>query len=128
MEGRCNGFAKKYCEMYIDREFDEYPYFCEFYDMVIDDAQMLYDQTESKVIVHSTECDIQESGHGKSGDYIKSDHTVYLPYVDEEQVYKIKNGLLFEGYMGGFTINGKVVGVFPSQLCGIKVYIQDTTA
>jgi hypothetical protein len=32
---------------------------------------------------------------------------------------------LFEGDMYGAKVNGKVVGVFPSQLGGIKVYVQD---
>jgi hypothetical protein len=35
-------------------------------------------------------------------------------------------GCLFEAEINGLLVNGKVVGVFPSQLGGITAYIQDT--
>ena len=35
-------------------------------------------------------------------------------------------GYLFEANMHGLIVNGKVVGVFISQLGGITVYVQDT--
>jgi hypothetical protein len=42
-----------------------------------------------------------------------------------EDLGEIKNGVLFEGDMYGAKVNGKVVGVFTSQLGGVKIYVQD---
>ena len=41
-------------------------------------------------------------------------------------IEKDKLGDLFEADMHGLIVNGKVVGVFPSQLGGVTVYVQDT--
>lgn len=111
--------------MYIDRDFDEYPYYGEFYEMRIDETKPLDEQVEEKVIVLQTSCDIQESSHSDSGNFISADYSVYIPF-DEEDNISLKNGMSFNGDMYGFKVNGKIVGVFPSQLNGIKVYIQDT--
>jgi hypothetical protein len=77
---------------------------------------------EENFIILETECDIQEASH-TDGELLTADYTVYFPM--REDLGEIKNGVLFEGDMYGAKVNGKVVGVFPSQLGGVKVYVQD---
>jgi hypothetical protein len=51
---------------------------------------------------------------------------VYFPLDKENDEVVVRLGDLFEANMYGLIVNGKVVGVFPSQLGGVTVYIQDT--
>lgn len=125
MTGLYNGYnATSRSPMYIDREFEDYPYNGVFYVMGVDESKPLDEQKDEKIIILETRCDIQESSHSRTKDFIKADYAIYIPF-DKKSIIYLKNGILFDGDMHGLRVNGKVVGIFPSQLNGIKVYVQD---
>lgn len=104
------------------KNIKEYPFRGEFYHIGIDEDKPPLEQVEEKITILSTACDIQESSH-TDGELLTADYTVYFPLSGD--LTEIKNGVSFEGDMYGSKVNGKVVGVFPSQLGGVKVYVQD---
>lgn len=112
---------------YIDHnKLEDYPYWGTFFKKEIDESLPLDQQTEQKVIIYETKCDITESSHSWSRNFIWAKYAVYFPYDKEPDSIKVKMGDLFEADVHGLYVNGKVVGVFPSQLGGITCYIQDT--
>lgn len=112
---------------YIERNLlTDYPYHGVFFKTEIDESLPLNKQEEKKVIIYETECDITESSHSWSNNFIWAKYAVYFPYDKTEDSIKVKLGDLFEADVHGLYVNGKVVGVFPSQLGGITCYIQDT--
>ena len=113
--------------MYIEHDrLQNYPYFGQFYRIGIDDSLPLDEQIEERIIVFETECDITESSHSWSRNFIWAKYAVYFPFDKSEDDIDVRLGDLFEANIHGLVVNGKVVGVFPSQLGGVTVYVQDT--
>lgn len=113
--------------MYIDRnESSDYPYFGQFYRIDIDERKPLDEQVEEKVVVYETICDITESSHSWSRNFIWAKYAIHFPWDKSIDEIQVKMGDLFEANINGMVANGKVVGVFPSQLGGITCYVQDT--
>lgn len=114
--------------MYIERNrVQQYPFIGTFYTSIVDENAPLDQQVETKKVVLTTECDITESSHTWGQDAMWAKYAVYFPY-NEEAPLEVKLGTLFEANMYGLKIDGKVIGVFPSQLGGVAVYIQDMDA
>lgn len=112
---------------YIERNvLTDFPYHGVFFKKEIDESLPLNQQKEEKVIIYETECDITESSHSWSRNFIWAKYAVYFPYDKKNDEIVVKMGDLFESQINGLEVNGKVVGVFPSQLGGVTVYIQDT--
>ena len=112
---------------YIERNIvSDFPYWGTFFTAKIDESLPLNQQKEEKVIIYETECDITESSHSWSRNFIWAKYAVYFPFNKDVDTISIKMGDLFEADVHGLYVNGKVVGVFPSQLGGITAYIQDT--
>lgn len=105
----------------IRSRFKEYPYNGAFYRIGVDESKPPLEQVDEKIILFETVCDIQEVSHS-DGAIIKADYAVYFPLDGE---LGLKNGYFFEGTMQGIVVNGKVSGIFPSQLGGVKVYVED---
>lgn len=113
--------------MYTNRDIlQDYPHYGYFYTMAVDESKPLDQQQEEKIIVFETECDITESSHSWSTNFIWAKYAVYFPFDPDTDTIDIQLGVLFEADMYGMRVNGKVVGVFPSQLGGVTVYVQDT--
>lgn len=113
--------------MYIDKDkSSDYPYFGQFYRIEIDESKPLDEQEEEKVVVYETVCDITESSHSWSRNFIWVKYAVYFPWGKDTDEIVVKMGDLFEANINGMAANGKVIGVFPSQLGGITCYVQDT--
>jgi hypothetical protein len=111
--------------MYIEREYiQEYPFSGRFYTTGVDESKPLEEQVEEEIEILTTVCDIQENSHS-NGRFLSSDYVVYIPFKKRNDDIKIKLGYMFSSNMYGLEINGKVTGVFPSQLGGIAIYIQD---
>jgi hypothetical protein len=111
--------------MYIDRNrVQEYPFTGIFYRTIINDNAPLDQQKETKEVLFSTKCDIIEASHTWGQGTIWAQYAVYFPFEKDSDI-KVKLGTLFESDMYGLKIDGKVVGVFPSQLGGMTVYIRD---
>jgi hypothetical protein len=112
--------------MYTNRNIlQEFPHYGCFYIKKIDDSKPLHQQKEEKVVLLETECDITESAHSWSKDFIWAKYTVYFPFYPGTDELNITPGIFFEADMYGLRVNGKVVGVFPSQMGGVTVYVQD---
>lgn len=112
---------------YIEHnKLQDYPYFGQFFRIEIDESKPLDEQIEEKVIVFETDCDITESSHSWSRNFIWAKYAIYFPFDKDTEEIEVKLGDLFEADMHGLIVNGKVVGVFPSQLGGVTVYVQDT--
>lgn len=115
--------------MYIDRNIPtDYPYTGQFYRVHIDRNAPLDEQVEERVVVLETECDITESSHSWSRNFIWAKYAVYFPFDKDKDTIPVRMGDLFEANIYGLTVNGKVVGVFPSQLGGVTCYVQDVDA
>lgn len=113
--------------MFIDRNKPQlYPYEGQFYRITIDESKPLNQQVEEKIVVFVTKCDITESSHSWSTNFIWAKYAIYFPYDRDVDTIAVRMGDLFEANVNGLIVNGKVVGVFPSQLDGVTVYIQDT--
>ena len=112
---------------YIDHnQFQDYPFRGQFFRMGVDESKPLDQQVEEKIVIFETDCDITESSHSWSRNFIWAKYAVYFPFDKKNDEVVVRLGDLFEANMYGLIVNGKVVGVFPSQLGGVTVYIQDT--
>ena len=113
--------------MYINRDIlQEFPHYGYFFIKEIDESLPLDQQKEVKKVIFETQCDIAESSHSWSTNFIWAKYAVYFPFDPETDVLNISLGMLFEADLYGMRVNGKVVGVFPSQIGGVTVYVQDT--
>lgn len=111
--------------MIVDRtEIEEYPFDGSFYDVVINEELPLEEQVEEEVVVLETKCDIQESQKSDSGGNITATFNIYFPF-DKEEGVKVRRGMIFRGSIYGMEVNGRVIGVYPSQLGGCACYIKD---
>lgn len=106
-------------------QLQDFPHTGIFYTVVIDESKPLDQQKEVKQVLLSTPCDIVEASHAWSSDAIWGKYAVYFPFDMNAKDINITLGTLFESEISGLKIDGKVVGLFPSQLGGITVYIQD---
>lgn len=112
--------------MYIDRNLlDKYPYKGKFYRIGVDDSKPLDEQIEEEIVILETPCDIIESSHSWSTNFIWAKYAVYFPFDKDNDEIVVKQGDLFKAEQYGLIVNGKVVGVFLSQLGGITVYVHD---
>jgi hypothetical protein len=105
-----------------------YPFEGVFYTVTIDESLPLYEQREERVDVLITECDITEASHTTSSNFISAKYSVYFPFNPDDDEVEITIGMKFEADMYGVNVNGRVIGVFPSQLGGIVTYIEDIDA
>lgn len=111
--------------MIIDRsELEEYPYEGDFYTYEVDDSKPLDEQVEEEILVLHTKCDIQESQKSDSSGNIIATFDVYFPFNESEGV-KITRGMTFRGNVYGLEVNGKVVGLYPTQMGACSCYVKD---
>lgn len=102
----------------------EYPFQGEFYRSEIDRTKPLEQQVEEEVVILTTVCDIQEASHSRLGDFSKAAYAVYVPFdktLDNPII--VNRGMMFRASDYGVMVNGKVMGVFPSQLGGFVAYV-----
>lgn len=120
------GLTKNGRIMHTDRrELEEYPFDGLFYTSEIDRTAPLDQQVEQEVVVLSTKCDITEASHSRVGDFIKAVYSIYVPFDKTiENPIDVNRGVMFRANMYGLLIEGKVEGVFPSQLGGFVAYVQ----
>lgn len=95
----------------------EYPFYATFYHLGVDESKPLDEQVEEKIISFESECDISDRDTGLNSDKI----TLFVPFNEYEGNIEIKLGETVEIESYGLVQRGRVLGVFPSQLGGIKV-------
>ena len=103
--------------MYIDHSLDEYPFYAIFYNIGVDESKPLDQQVEEKIISFETQCDVDDKNNGLNNDII----TLYFPFDSSHEDIKIRLGDTMEVDTYGINQKGRVLGVRPSQLGGVKV-------
>lgn len=113
--------------MFIDRtELQEYPYVGRFYRTGVVNSTPLMEQQDNKTFILEVRCDITETSHYRHANFVEASFAIYFPIKCEEMEIIVKRGDIFEADQYGLGVNGKVIGVFPSQLHGCVVYVNDT--
>lgn len=103
--------------MYIDHNLHEYPFYAVFYNIGVDESKPLDQQVEEKIISFETQCDVDDKNNGLNNDII----TLYFPFDANNEEIKIRLGDTMEVDTYGINQKGRVLGVRPSQLGGVKV-------
>ena len=103
--------------MYIDYNLNEYPFYAIFYNISVDESKPLDQQVEEKIISFETQCDVDDKNNGLNNDII----TLYFPFDANNEEIKIRLGDTMEVDTYGINQKGRVLGVRPSQLGGVKV-------
>lgn len=96
---------------------EEYPFYATFYHLGIDESKPLDQQKEEKIVSFESICDISDQETGLNNDKIM----LFIPFDAYEGNIEIRLGESVEVESYGLTQKGRVLGVFPSQLGGIKV-------
>lgn len=117
-----------------DVDLEEYPYTGAFYDVTVDEDLPLDEQVEQEVCVFKTICDIQKTSKIGNGGLLGASYTIYFPLelneaatstVDKYKDIKIRRGMTFRGIAYGYSVEGTVEIVRPSQLgacsCDVRV-------
>lgn len=99
---------------------EEYPYYATFYHLGVDESKPLDQQVEEKIVSYESVCDISDQETGLNNDKL----TLFFPFNEEDGVLEIKLGESVEVESYGLVQKGRVLGVFPSQLGGVKVMCQ----
>lgn len=95
----------------------EYPFHATFYHLGVDESKPLDQQVEEKIISFETACDVDDKNTGLNNDLI----TLYFPFNPNEGEIKVVLGETMEVNTYGLLQRGRVLGVRPSQLGGVKV-------
>lgn len=104
--------------MYTDHfGISEYPFYATFYHLGVDESKPLDQQVEEKIVSFETVCDVDDKNTGLNNDTI----TLYFPFDSENEKIKIILGETMEVETYGLIQRGRVLGVRPSQLGGVKV-------
>lgn len=112
-----NGFNYSCRTMYIDHNLEEYPFYATFYHLGVDESKPLDEQFEEKIVSFETVCDVDDKNTGLNNDLI----TLYFPFNPEDGDIKVVLGETMEVNTYGLIQRGRVLGVRPSQLGGVKV-------
>lgn len=104
--------------MYTDHHgTEEYPFYATFYHLGVDESQPLDEQKETKIVSFESVCDMSDQETGLNNDKI----VLFIPFDAYEGNIEIRLGESVEIESYGLIQKGRVLGVFPSQLGGIKV-------
>ena len=96
---------------------EEYPFYATFYHLGVDESKPLDEQVEEKIVSFETVCDVDDKNTGLNNDVI----TLYFPFDKKKKKVQINLGETMEVETYGLIQKGRVLGVRPSQLGGVKV-------
>ena len=96
---------------------EEYPYTATFYHLGVDETLPLNQQKEEKLVSFVSKCDMSDSETGLNSDKL----TLFFPLDVTKDNIKFSLGESVEVESYGLVQKGRVAGVFPSQLGGVKV-------
>ena len=105
--------------MYIDHHgTKEYPFYATFYHLGVDESKPLDEQVEEKIVSFESPCDISDQELGLNSDKL----TLFIPFdATDGNTIEIGLGESVEVESYGLIQKGRVAGIFPSQLGGMKV-------
>lgn len=104
--------------MYTDHHgTEEYPFYATFYHLGVDESKPLDQQKEEKIVSFESVCDMSDQETGLNNDKIM----LFIPFDAYKGNIEIRLGESVEVESYGIIQKGRVLGVFPSQLGGIKI-------
>lgn len=104
--------------MYIDHYgTEEYPFYATFYHLGVDESKPLDQQVEEKIVSFESKCDISDQDTGLNNNKI----TIFIPFNEFDEKLEVRPGEMVEVESYGLVQKARVLGVFPSQLGGIKI-------
>lgn len=104
--------------MYTDHHgTEEYPFYATFYHLGVDESKPLDQQKEEKIVSFESVCDMSDQETGLNNDKIM----LFIPFDAYKGNIEIRLGESVEIESYGLIQKGRVLGVFPSQLGGIKI-------
>ena len=104
--------------MYTDHlRTEEDPYKATIYHLGVDKTKPLKEQKEEKIVSFTSMCDISDSETGLNSDKL----TLFFPFDTTKGKLNFSLGESVEVESYGLIQKGRVSGVFPSQLGGVKV-------
>lgn len=95
----------------------EYPFHATFYHLGVDESKPLDQQVEEKIVSFETDCDLSDSEVGLNNNKI----VLFFPFDHGKESLRILLGETMEVESYGLVQRGRVLGVYPSQLGGVKV-------
>lgn len=96
----------------------DYPFYATFFHLGVDESKPLDEQVEEKIVSFESKCDVSDKDSGLNNDKI----SLFIPFnINDEDTIKVQLGESVEIKSYGLIQKGRVLGVFPSQLGGIKV-------
>ena len=96
----------------------DYPFYATFFHLGVDESKPLDEQVEERVVSFESVCDVGEQDGSLTNDKI----AVFMPFSpNNDKAIAIQFGESVEINSYGLIQKGRVLGVFPSQLGGIKV-------
>lgn len=105
--------------MYTDHlGTQEYPHKGMFYRIGIDDSLPLDEQVESEIEIFSTPFDMTDGGTISTDTF-----RIFFPFDAYSETLVIAEGNLFKGNIYGAEVQGRVIGIYPSQLGGCTVLL-----
>jgi hypothetical protein len=105
--------------MYTDHfAMKEYPFEGTFYSVGIDDSKPLIEQVDEEIEIFSTVFDMTEGGTLSTETF-----RIFFPFDAYSESLVIAEGNLFKGTIYGASINGRVIGIYPSQVGGCAVLL-----
>ena len=96
---------------------EEYPFIATFYHLGVDESKPLDQQVEEKIVSFESKCDISSEETGLNNDKL----TLFFPLDVTMEKINFSLGQSVEVKSYGLVQKGRVLGVFPSQLGGVKV-------
>jgi hypothetical protein len=122
-----------------DFDMEEYPFRGAFYEQSVDTSLPLNEQTSVDTLILETKCDIQRTSKLNNAGLLAASYTVYWPLevnpfsvdsTDRFMPIQIRRGMIFKGTMYGYSVEGTVEIVRPSQLggCSCDVKVNTETA
>lgn len=136
--------------MYINRsQLEMFPYKGTFFTKIIDESLPPSQQIPVDSLVLETNCDIQEVSQSDSGGFITASFAIYFPFADFKQFllkhgitfkvqteneelafyigekFELRRGMSFKSNLYGMPVQGKIIGLFPTQMGMCKAYIKD---
>jgi hypothetical protein len=96
----------------------KFPFYATFFHLGVDESKPLDEQVEEKIVSFESKCDVSDQDSGLNNDKI----SLFIPFdINNDDAIKVQLGESVEIETFGLTQKGRVLGVFPSQLGGIKV-------
>ena len=97
-----------------------------FYRNTVKKTDDLKERKEVQELICTVNYDIQIASKYFNNTFVEAKYVVYFPIEKTTNGIKVMRGDVFSGDdMYGLRVNGEVLGINPSQLGGVEVYIKD---